>query len=93
MAKAAQATPRRCRSSRPWTRRVSTSASIEPSAAFLIHLWVRYGCAVDILVVRRTVLDKCSELLRMADDAAVTLRNEYAIQLLKLPKKVGPCAG
>ena len=34
------------------------------------------------------VRHKCTELLHMADDAAVTLRNEYAIQLLKLPKKV-----
>lgn len=34
------------------------------------------------------VRDECAELLRLADDAAVTLRNEYAIQLLKLPKKV-----
>jgi hypothetical protein len=34
------------------------------------------------------VRNKCAELMQMADDAAVTLRNEYTIQLLKLPKKV-----
>ena len=36
--------------------------------------------------------NKCAELMHMADDAAVTLRNEYAIQLLKLPKKVYSCS-
>lgn len=48
------------------------------------QLWRLTGAACC-----HTVRDKCSELLRLADDAAVTLRNEYAIQLLKLPKKVG----
>ena len=31
---------------------------------------------------------RCQEMQRMANDAATSLRNEYTIQLMKLPKKV-----
>lgn len=44
--------------------------------------------SADSWAWRCAVRDKCSELLRMADDAALALKNEYALQLLKLPKKV-----
>lgn len=84
---AALETPKPRRSLMPWTHKVLTydrSCHIRVSPH---EQWLRY-VLTSPSGAAGAVRNKCAELMQMADDAAVTLRNEYAIQLLKLPKKV-----
>lgn len=57
--------------------------------------WQAWRTSVELWTLNRSVghlhcavQEKCQQLQRLADDASVALKNEYTIQLMKLPKKV-----
>ena len=57
-------------------------------AAMSRALLVKLRPLRDRAALYTAVQAKCQEMQRKADDAATSLRNEYTIQLMKLPKKV-----